>query len=123
MMSRPLSSAKGCVIVMYKIGLIGDRDTIMGFRALGLETYEVITREDTTAALQSVMKEDYALIFMTERTYALVPDLLREFRERSLPVINIIPDNRGNLGLGMKRMRSMVEKAVGADILFKEEGK
>ncbi|HZW49216.1 MAG TPA: V-type ATP synthase subunit F [Bacillota bacterium] len=108
---------------MYKIGLIGDRDTIMGFRALGLDTYEVITREDTIEAMNQVMNNDYALIFMTERIFALIPDLLREYRDRSLPVINIIPDNRGNLGLGMKRMRSMVEKAVGADILFKEEGK
>jgi len=123
MMYQPMLSVKGCVIVMYKIGLIGDRDTIMGFRALGLDTYEVITREDTIEAMNQVMNNDYALIFMTERIFALIPDLLREYRDRSLPVINIIPDNRGNLGLGMKRLRSMVEKAVGADILFKEEGK
>lgn len=108
---------------MYKMGLIGDRDTIMGFRALGLNTHEIVTREDAIAALRQVMEEDYAVIFMTERTYALIPDVLREYRDRSLPVINIIPDNRGNLGLGLKRMRSLVEKAVGADILFKEEGK
>ncbi len=108
---------------MYKMGLIGDRDTIMGFRALGLATHEVVTREDAVNALRSVMSDDYAVIFMTERIYSEIQDVVREYRERTLPVINIIPDNRGNLGFGMKRMRSLVEKAIGADILFKEEGK
>ena len=108
---------------MYKMGLIGDRDTIMGFRALGLTTHEVVTREQVIGALSQVMAEDYAVIFMTERAYAEVQDVVRAYRERSLPVITIIPDNRGNLGLGMKRMRNLVEKAVGADILFKGEGK
>jgi V/A-type H+-transporting ATPase subunit F len=105
------------------MGLIGDRDTIMGFRALGLATHEVVTREDAIEAIRRVMADNYAVIFMTERVYSEVTDIVRAYRERALPVINIIPDNRGNLGFGMKRMRNLVEKAVGADILFKEEGK
>jgi len=107
---------------MYKIGMIGDADTIMGFRALGLTTFEVFDAKETIAALNITQKENYAVVFLTERTYSWVQDYLRENRQLGLPVINIIPDNRGNLGLGMKRMRSLVERAVGADILFKEEG-
>ena len=31
---------------MYKIAVVGDRDSVMGFRALGLDTYAVDTPEE-----------------------------------------------------------------------------
>jgi len=114
---------KGCVKVMHKIGLIGDPDAIRGFRALGLTTFEVVDRAEAVAAVQATLQGGFAVVFVTERIYPQVEYLIRAAREGPLPVFTVIPDNRGSTGLGQKRLSKMVERAIGVDILFKEEGK
>ena len=47
---------------MYKIAVIGDRDSVLGFRALGLDVFPT---EDTDAGrrtLHRLAQEDYAVI-------------------------------------------------------------
>lgn len=107
---------------MHKIGLIGDSDTIRGFSALGLATFEVIDRAGAVAAVQAALKGGFAVVFITERIYPQVEYLVRA-AESTLPVFTVIPDNQGSTGLGQMRLRKMVERAIGVDILFKEEGK
>ena len=52
------SCGKGCVTLMYKIAVIGSPDTVMGFKALGLDAFPV--REAAEAAapefLEPIMK-------------------------------------------------------------------
>ncbi|MBS3985982.1 MAG: hypothetical protein KGZ66_10345 [Selenomonadales bacterium] len=108
---------------MHKIGLIGDSDTIRGFSALGLATFEVIDRAQAVAAVEGVLKGGFAVVFVTERIYPQVEYLIRAARESTLPIFTVIPDNQGSTGLGQQRLRKMVERAIGVDILFKEEGK
>ena len=38
-------SEKGCVNYMYKIGVVGDKDSVTAFRALGVDVFTV-TDED-----------------------------------------------------------------------------
>ena len=49
---------------MLKIAVIGGRETVMGFKALGLETYPVTDAEEASRALRSLTREndDYAII-------------------------------------------------------------
>ena len=42
---------KGCVICMYKIGVIGDYDSICGFAALGLDIFAQTDAEGARAQL------------------------------------------------------------------------
>ena len=52
---------------MYKIAVIGDRDSVLGFRALGLDVFPT---EDTDAGrrtLHRLAQEDYAVIYITEQ--------------------------------------------------------
>jgi V/A-type H+-transporting ATPase subunit F len=37
-----------------------------------------------------------------------------------LPAITVIPSSKGSRGYGMANIKSAVERAVGADILFKD---
>jgi vacuolar-type H+-ATPase subunit F/Vma7 len=40
-------------------------------------------------------------------------------RLKPWPVIVVIPDGQANLGIGLRKMKETVEKAIGVDILFK----
>ncbi|NPV69725.1 MAG: V-type ATP synthase subunit F [Firmicutes bacterium] len=107
---------------MSKVAVIGNNDAVLGFKALGVSVFPVASAEQAAEALKQASEEDFSVVFVTEPYAAKLDALLTELKARPSPVITVIPDNRGNVGLGMKRIKSRVEKAIGVDILFKEEG-
>ncbi len=107
---------------MYKMAVIGDKDSILGFKALGVATYPVRGEEETPRVLSRVARENYAVICITENVAGQVLPQLEELNKKLLPAILFIPNNQGTLGLGMEQIRRNAEKAIGADILFGKEG-
>jgi len=102
---------------MYKIAVMGDLDSVLGFKALGLDVCPVSTPEEGRAALHRMAKENYAIIYMTEQLAAqLGPDVARH-KDALTPAITLNPGKEGSLGIGMANVKTAVERAVGADIL------
>ncbi len=106
---------------MSKVAVIGNNDAVLGFKALGVTVFPVSTAGEAESALREASEREYAVVFITEPYAAGMEPVIREIRSRPSPVVTIIPDNRGNLGLGMRRIKTQVEKAIGVDILFKKE--
>ena len=102
---------------MNKIAVIGGRDSVLGVRALGLETCIAETGEQAKAAIHRMAKENYAIIYLTEYLAAQIPAEIERRREDLSPAIILIPGREGSLGIGMAGVRTATEKAVGADIL------
>jgi len=102
---------------MNRVAVIGDRDSVMGFRALGMESMEATSRADILAYLDRVVGEEYAVVFITEPAAALVMDKIAELRPLRLPAVVPIPSTHGSLGIGMEQVKETVKKAVGIDIL------
>ena len=50
---------------MYKIAVVGDRDSVLGFQALGLSVFPVETAEDARRVIHATAKEAYAIIYLT----------------------------------------------------------
>ena len=105
---------------MYKIGVLGDRDSIYGFGALGLDVFPVDSPEKGAKALRRLAEEGYAVLYVTEALCAQIPEELDRLRERPLPAVVPIPGLFGNTGLGMQQVKHSVEQAVGSDILANE---
>ena len=101
---------------MYKIAVMGDADSVLGFQALGLEVCPVDGPEEGHLALHRMAKENYAIIYMTEQLAAkLGPDIAR-YKDALTPAIILIPGKGGALGLADRALHAAVERAVGADI-------
>ena len=50
---------------MYKIGIIGDRDTVLGFMALGFSVQEAADANEAGKRLSEMVKSgEYAVIFI-----------------------------------------------------------
>ncbi len=106
---------------MYKIGIIGDRDTVLGFMALGFAVEDVNGAEEAAKKLHAMVKSGaYAVIFITENYAAQIEEDMNRYKDMPLPAVISIPGQGGSTGYGMNNIRSAVERAVGADILFKE---
>ena len=103
---------------MYKIGVIGDRESVLGFKAVGLTVFSCDSREEAFAAFKEATAGDFAIIYITESYYKEMMTEIEEYVDKRLPAMIPIPDKDGSLGIGMEGVKRAVERAVGADILF-----
>lgn len=103
---------------MYKIGVIGDRESILGFKAVGLEVFPCDEAAEAEKILKKLAKDEFAIIYITEQLYQYMDEVIEEYKDSRLPAIIPIPNKDGSLGIGMTSVKKSVERAVGADILF-----
>lgn len=103
---------------MYKIAVLGDRDSIYGFAALGLEIYPVASTEEAAKTLKKLADGQYAVIYLTEALQAVLEAEIDRYRQEQIPAIIPIPGVSGNTGMGMLSVKKSVEQAVGSDIIF-----
>ena len=103
---------------MAKIGVIGDRDSVLLFKAVGLDVYFETEGEKANRTLHRLAREGYAAVFVTEKLYPMCRETIEEFAGEPYPAIIPIPDNGGSSGVGILQLKQNVEKAVGVDILF-----
>ena len=103
---------------MAKIGVIGDRDSVLLFKAVGLDVFFEDEGDSTNRTLHRLAREGYVTVFVTEKLFAACAETIEEFKGQAYPAIIPIPDQAGSRGVGEKMLRQNVEKAVGMDILF-----
>lgn len=101
----------------YSIAVVGDWQSVMGFRALGLDTYPVTAPEEAREIIHRLAKEDCAVIYLTEQLAAKLGDVIARYKDELKPAIILIPGREGSLGIGRETLQSSIERAVGADIL------
>ena len=102
---------------MYKIAVMGDVASVLGFKALGLDAYPVAGPEEGHETLHRLARENYAIIYMTEQLAAKLTTDIARYKDALTPAIILIPGREGPLGIGMANIKTAVERAVGADIL------
>ena len=105
---------------MSKIAVIGDKDSIMGFKAIGLSVYPVTEPEKAAGVIHRLAKESCSVILITEQIAMVVEETIERYKTSPYPAIIPIPNNAGTTGFGLKGVRDNVEKAIGADIIFGE---
>ncbi len=106
---------------MYKIGIIGERDSVLGFMAIGFSVHEAPDAETAREALHALAKDgSYAIIFIVENYAEAIAEDIARYKDVPMPAVITIPGRAGSTGYGMAAIKSAVERAVGADIIFKE---
>lgn len=106
------------MIFMYKkIGVVGDKDSVLAFKALGIDVFPVVGADEARIAVDRLAKDDYAVIFVTEQVAQEIEETIERYTKQVLPAVILIPSNQGTLNIGMKKISDSVEKAVGVNIL------
>ena len=105
---------------MSKVGIIGDKDTVMGFLALGIDIFPAYSAEEIKKTIHQLAEKEYAIIYITEGASLKAKECLEKSKPMALPAIIVIPGIGGSMGLGMNEVRESAKRAIGADILFSE---
>ncbi|MCI2430807.1 V-type ATP synthase subunit F [Candidatus Acetothermia bacterium] len=106
---------------MSKIAIVGRKDVYLGFKALGLRVVDARTASEAEPAIQELVAQEYVIIFIAESLAAELGSVIERYRKQATPAMVMIPDNRGSLGIARERVRKLVERAVGIDILSRKE--
>ncbi len=103
---------------MYRAAVIGDKDSVYGFRALGLDVTVAQPDEDLSALFRKISEQNYAVIYITEALASKLEHEIERLSCQQTPAVILIPGVTGNTGEGLSAVKRSVEKAVGSDIVF-----
>ena len=102
---------------MSRIAVIGDKESVYGFAALGMDVYYTSDADDDTALFRRLCQsQSYSIIFITEAAAAELEREIEKYRAMPSPAVILIPGVSGNTGEGLRAVKASVEKAVGSDI-------
>ena len=100
-----------------KIGVVGDKDSVLSFKALGIVVFPVVESDEARKTIDRLAMNNYAVIFVTEQVAQNIEETIERYNRETLPAVILIPSNQGTLNIGMQRISDNVEKAVGVNIL------
>ena len=104
-----------------KLAIIGLHNVILGFKGLGMDTFSITRPRQALDTLKNLIaKKEHAIVFITEDIAQDISEELEELSRITFPAIIAIPSHKGSFGVGLNRLRKIVEQAVGSDILFKK---
>lgn len=111
----------------YKLAIIGSKDACIGFHALGLTVRYASTADEAVEVIQDLKSQKqegnenaskFAIIFVAEDVYKNIDrETYLKLTKNALPAITPIPEITGSTGFGLERLKSIVERAVGTNIL------
>ena len=103
------------------MGAVGESDVILAFKSIGAITISAVTSEEVTQALHRLSRDKVPLIFITEQAARLAPEAMSRYEQTPDTAVIPIPGINGSDGYGIQRVRENVIKAIGADILIKQD--
>ena len=86
------------------IAVIGDRTSILPFKAFGISTFEAKDADSAQKILDSI--REYKVVFITEELVKGAPP----------PNVTLIPGRKGSLGYGKLILRNIIKKATGTEV-------
>lgn len=100
-----------------KIGIIGDKNSVLGFMAAGFHVFSVETADEAKDILEGAINNGFAVMYVTEEIITEIPEVYEKFKTEPALAIIPLPSKSGAKGFGMANIKKSVERAVGADIL------
>lgn len=99
-----------------EIAVIGDKDSIMGFKAIGFDTYEMVKKEDQDIKqyVIAILRKNYKIVYITENYFLICEKDIEEFlKNRSYPIVTVVPTTADNKNIAYDSIKKLVEKALG----------
>ena len=102
---------------MAKVSVLGRRADTAVFRALGVDTVSVETAQEAETTFETLLRGDYAVLYVTEEWFTLLRERIAALADRALPAVLLLPGGRtGGGSVAAQALEEAVKRAVGADI-------
>jgi len=99
------------------VAAIGSTDSVFIFNAVGIKTHLVNNASEADRTIFDLSNQNCKIIYVSEDIYSQISETIEKYSLTPFPIIIPIPISETSLGLGQKRIKDNVEKAIGIDIL------
>ena len=104
-----------------RIAFIGDADSVLGFRALGVETVVPDSKDEAREQFARLVKEKTSIIMITEDMMDNLQEQIDETVHMAIPSVVVLPGITGTRKRGEDTIRELILKAVGVDLMSEEQ--
>lgn len=99
-----------------RVAAIGSSDTILLFNAVGIKTFNITDEVKVDRQIFELASDNYNIIYVSEDLYLKIPETIEKYKMQAYPIIIPIPLKEKSDGIGLKKIKENVEKAIGFDI-------
>lgn len=103
-----------------KIAILGSRDMIMLFKAVGCDVFSPTGRDKIRATLSKLIS-NYKIILIQTSYAKLCEDLIEQTRTSAYPIILVVPNRDEDNPYALGKIVTDMERAIGAKIMLEEE--
>lgn len=115
--------------MIARIAIVGPQEVIEVFSLLGADIVPALTAADALVEIFRLKKETqkdennierpaYGIIFVSEDFMSkYTPDEEKKIARGALPAVIALPSHSASTGYSMQRLKRIVERAIGSDIL------
>ena len=102
--------------------IIGDKDTVLGYRFAGVSGDAVENAAQATTAFENALKDSgITVLLVTEAVEDMIPDMVMKHRMAAVsPYLAVVQDIWGPRG-GRKSLQELINEAVGIRISSDDE--
>ena len=100
-----------------KIAVIGSKDSILVFKAVGCDIFGVDSEQKTRLALNKAIAS-YKVILITDDYAKYVEDIIADTQTTAYPVVLVIPSGNKKSTYALDKINADVERALGVNILL-----
>jgi V/A-type H+-transporting ATPase subunit F len=102
-----------------RIAAIGEKDIIEPFKMVGVDIYPTL-KENAKDVLLEIVNKNYSIVLIVEDYIEGIEEFFLKLSLRPTPSIVPIPGKGKSKDFAYKRLRQLIKKAVGTDILKEE---
>lgn len=99
-----------------KIAVIGSKDSVLVFKAVGCDVFGVDNENKTRVALNKAISR-YKIILITDDYAKYVEDIISDTKTSAYPVVLVIPSGTKKSSYALDKINEDVERALGVNIL------
>jgi V/A-type H+/Na+-transporting ATPase subunit F len=104
-----------------KIAFIGDADSVLGFRALGVITVIPANANEAREKFAELVKDGTSIIMITEDMIDDLQEQIDETVHLAIPSVVVLPGITGTQKRGEDTIRELIIRAVGVDLMSEEQ--
>jgi V/A-type H+-transporting ATPase subunit F len=96
-----------------RVAMIGDPVSLTAFGMFGVDTYPLGCLDEAHEVFDRVVRDDFAVVFVTEEVYGKLDREIAQMASRPLPAITVIPSVTSARGVGGEKIETAIERALG----------
>lgn len=116
-MKTPLLQKGYVIIVGYRIGVVGNKESVMAFKLVGFDVTYAENEKVARQTIEAMANANYGIIYVSDSLLVNMADVVTHYEAKVRPAIVSIPTHERSNGYGKQKIQAYVEKAVGQNIL------